>query len=402
MNRIRSQPKLLLIFVLTLIFASFGIPHYALATKSLPPHVKILLGFKERYGKDNKLHYGIDVYAKKGTELYAPVEGIISFAGRVPGSAGLNVTALTITTKEGHQVSINPFASTKVQRGDAITHGQVLGTVSDVGDPSSPESHFHLSLREGGVYRDPTRLLMEDVITSGGSEKNSTSAPSVAVSAPPSSAAGSTAPEKSMSSQTQAQTQVSKAGVSSKVMQKSMISEKRGVGESPQAKTKTITQKEGNQAGNSAAPNAESRDSEILTESKTNAAVNSSKNAENGENVQGSGTALRDSELIQHLNTAGFMAEQVSPKSIHAAGTTLQLVQSDGLGLRAEFTNYLSNLSQAQLSAGMIGIFFFLSIAGLGTWKLLQLAGFDSILAEARERLSYISSKKLKREDGAA
>jgi hypothetical protein len=120
----------------------------------------ILLGFKERYGNENKQHLGIDVALARGESVYSPIDGEISFVGRVPGSAGLNVTALTIKSAEGNLVSINPLESTAVQKGDSVKKSQRLGEISDKGDPSSPESHFHLSLRVNSVYKDPSSLIL--------------------------------------------------------------------------------------------------------------------------------------------------------------------------------------------------------------------------------------------------
>ena len=122
---------------------------------------RILLGFNERYGPTNTNHLGVDVAWEAGSVLYAPVSGTISYVGKVPAAAGVgkNVTAVTITTTEGHQVTLNPFASTPLGKGDSVTKGQVMGTLSDTGDPSSAQSHVHLSLRVDGKYRDPSHLI---------------------------------------------------------------------------------------------------------------------------------------------------------------------------------------------------------------------------------------------------
>ncbi|MCL2537120.1 MAG: M23 family metallopeptidase [Coriobacteriia bacterium] len=167
-TRLSRRVPFLLLGIVTLIFFFGGTISVPEATsKALPAHVQVLLGFKERYGEDNKQHLGIDVYAEKGSELRSPVSGSISFVGRVPGSAGLNVMALTVTTAEGDQVSLNPLETLAVSKGDSVSKGQILGTVNDEGDPSSALSHFHLSLRVAGVYRDPTFLLFENSIISG-------------------------------------------------------------------------------------------------------------------------------------------------------------------------------------------------------------------------------------------
>ena len=122
---------------------------------------QILLGFNERYGAASSSHSGIDVGWGANLPLYAPTSGTISYVGKVPAAAGVgkNVTAITITTVEGYQVTLNPFAGTTLKKGDGVTKGQIMGTLSDEGDPSSAEPHVHLSLRIEGKYRDPSGLI---------------------------------------------------------------------------------------------------------------------------------------------------------------------------------------------------------------------------------------------------
>jgi len=149
---------------------------------------QILLGFNERYGPSNTNHLGVDIAWEAGSSLYAPATGTISYVGKVPAAAGTgkNVTAVTIRTDEGHQITLNPFASTSLKKDDTISKGQVMGTLSDTGDPSSIESHVHLSLRVDGIYRNPSHLI-ESVLGSA------TSPPTATASQPP--VAGNT-PEK--------------------------------------------------------------------------------------------------------------------------------------------------------------------------------------------------------------
>jgi len=131
----------------------------ALGASASADAASIILGFKEPYGSPPKQHLGVDVAYLPGADLHAPVDGTISFLGRVPGSAGLNVTAITIEQPDGSLVTLNPFASTTIAKGDQVSKGQLLGVLSATGDPSSDAPHAHLSLRVSGVYRDPSALI---------------------------------------------------------------------------------------------------------------------------------------------------------------------------------------------------------------------------------------------------
>jgi len=400
MKKVRLQPRVLFALIFVLLFTTFGVPQFALATKMLPSNVKILLGFKERYGEDNKLHYGIDVYSKKDTELYAPVEGVISFAGRVPGSAGLNVTALTITTKEGHQVSINPFASTKLQRGDSVILGQMLGTVSDVGDPSSSESHFHLSLREGGIYKDPTHLLMETITSSKENNNGSNDVPPVVTPAPTTPAAKPSVPLEGSPS---AQAQKAKVGVSSTAKQEAInssenlikstaVERKSTSAELISPKNEIVLQRDKKQV----------RSNSLIAEGKvrgleTKEIFPSLNAVENEESVVDStqrGLSAQSNIIsLQSSDRISFGDNRL----VDEEGSNLQFIQGKNLGLRGEIINYISNLSQVQLAAGILSLAALFSVICLGSWKTLQLTGCDTIILNVRERLSYAFIEIVKR-----
>jgi len=403
----------LIIFAMCLMFA--GIPQLAYASKSLPADVVILLGFKERYGDTNKQHLGIDVYAKEGSEVRAPAGGTISFVGRVPGSAGLNVTALTITTEDGQQISVNPFATTKMKRGDSVVKGQVLGTVSAVGDPSSPESHFHLSLRVNGVYRDPTHLLMvsDGVVSEKGSSAALSSVPSLtpntALPKPPAVTASSTVNQPAVEN-SGAKAQV---GSSQEIVQRG--TEVTKVGQKASAKTAATS--------NMAAANAQ-RDSaktysgqerpetvgagraqEKTSASKQNlkvkaagqgttgeqeivssAASNVAPNASDGTvAAQGASAAERSWQRL----IVGPDPTTLSSASLYSGqGASLHIKQSASLGLQAELINYLKGMSQTELSASIIAFVVLMSCVGFGVVKIAQVMGVDAAILKGKERLA--------------
>ncbi|MCL2491738.1 MAG: peptidoglycan DD-metalloendopeptidase family protein [Coriobacteriia bacterium] len=128
---------------------------------SAPMQGPIILGYNERYGPANTMHWGVDVGADAGSVVYTPVAGIISYVGTVPAAAGSGQKALavTITTDQGHQVTLNPFAQTTLERNDRVIAGQSMGTLAGNGDLSSDRPHVHLSLRIDGKYRDPSSLV---------------------------------------------------------------------------------------------------------------------------------------------------------------------------------------------------------------------------------------------------
>lgn len=410
MNKVIAQSKLawMVILVACLMFA--GVPQVAHASKSLPSDVVVLLGFKERYGDNNRQHLGIDVYAKEGSEVKAPISGTISFAGRVPGSTGLNVTALTISTEDGQQVSINPFATTKVKRGDTVVKGQTLGTISAVGDPSSPESHFHLSLRVNGAYKDPTHLLMtystavSEKGPVGGSLSTSTPPPSTVSAKPPPVASGTTANQavaesseaKARSGNTQGSSQASaetiraaqKKPASSKPATASIARE--SAEDYSRLKQSMATKAEG--LREKVSVHTQGLDSGLASKNLSSLSQAAPDEQKLASSAGGNGSAVQGSNFAQQMGQR--FAAEVSSGSLSSAnshsgqGGVLHISQGGSLGLQAEFMKYLEGMSQTELSVSIIALTVLISCVGFGVIKIAQLMGVDAVVARCKGRLA--------------
>ena len=94
-------------------------------------------------------HRGIDIRAPAGT-LYAPASGVVHFAGVV-----VDRPVLSIDHGGGVISSYEPVLTTLVE-GDAVTRGDVIGTVL----PGHCASVcVHLGVRVDGQYVSPLRFL---------------------------------------------------------------------------------------------------------------------------------------------------------------------------------------------------------------------------------------------------
>ena len=91
-------------------------------------------------------HRGIDVAAALGTEVLAPADGVVTFAGPVGGR-------LFVTVDHGGGVlSTSSFlSSVTVHRGDAVSTGQVVG--------SSGPGHTGEPLARPALQRPPRRRV---------------------------------------------------------------------------------------------------------------------------------------------------------------------------------------------------------------------------------------------------
>lgn len=104
----------------------------------------------------NYFHTGLDFcynYNLEVNEIYAPADGVVVFAGPlvVRGNAVMIDHGWGIYSAYMHQAEI------KVEEGDQVEAGQVIGIVGQTGRVNGP--HLHLEIWAGGVQVDPLDWL---------------------------------------------------------------------------------------------------------------------------------------------------------------------------------------------------------------------------------------------------
>lgn len=118
----------------------------------LPPVAgKVSSGFGKRSGGR---HAGIDILAPTGTEVRAASAGLAEYAGngmRGYGNAVILDHGEGITTLYGH------LATIRVQSGETVPAGAVIGTVGRSGNATT--HHLHFELRVDGEAMDPVPYL---------------------------------------------------------------------------------------------------------------------------------------------------------------------------------------------------------------------------------------------------
>ncbi len=133
--------------------ARYRIPGDRLDRVRLLPPVAgtVSSGFGNRSGGR---HAGIDILAPSGAEVVAASPGIASFAGsgkRGYGRAVILDHGEGITTLYGH------LATIRVQSGETMPAGAVIGTVGRSGNATA--FHLHFELRVDGEAVDPGPYL---------------------------------------------------------------------------------------------------------------------------------------------------------------------------------------------------------------------------------------------------
>lgn len=101
-----------------------------------------------------EMHTGVDITGKPGTPIKATAQGVVKFAGT---DAGYGKTVVInhgggIATRYAHLQSI------KVQEGDQVARGVLIGELGNTGRSTGPHLHYEVQLN--GVSVDPMRYIL--------------------------------------------------------------------------------------------------------------------------------------------------------------------------------------------------------------------------------------------------
>ena len=107
-------------------------------------------GFGIRWGQ---MHNGTDFAAPIGTPIYAPADGVVTFAGWSPGYGRLVKVqhAFGIETRYAHQNRI------RVEVGQRLSRGDRIGDIGNSGRSTGP--HLHYEIRVGGRPVNPMTYI---------------------------------------------------------------------------------------------------------------------------------------------------------------------------------------------------------------------------------------------------
>ena len=101
-----------------------------------------------------EFHKGIDISAPRGTPIYAPARGAVTFSGR-DGSYGLSIRLKhnsSLSTRFAHLHRI------AIKSGQMVTRGELIGYVGNTGRSTGP--HLHYEVRLNGVPVNPKRYIL--------------------------------------------------------------------------------------------------------------------------------------------------------------------------------------------------------------------------------------------------
>ncbi len=101
------------------------------------------------------LHRGMDIAARQGAPIVSPAEGTVTFVGRY-GSYG---NAIMIFHGYGVSTLYAHLDAIKVNMGQKIKRGELIGTVGTSGRSTAPHLHYEVIVH--GVSVDPRRYVLD-------------------------------------------------------------------------------------------------------------------------------------------------------------------------------------------------------------------------------------------------
>ncbi len=122
---------------------------------------RIASGFGSRIDpvyKTVKFHYGLDFAAPQGTPIYATADGTVTTAGSTGNGYGNHVV---INHGYGYETLFGHMVRVKVNSGQTVKRGEVIGWVGSTGKSTGP--HCHYEVHKYGDKIDPIYFFYNDL-----------------------------------------------------------------------------------------------------------------------------------------------------------------------------------------------------------------------------------------------
>lgn len=125
---------------------------------------KLVSGFGSRYHPIlhyRRQHTGVDLTARKGTNIYATGDGVIEVAGRnAKGYSGYGIVTV-VNHGNGSKTLYAHMNDVAVRQGQKVKRGELLGHVGSTGLSQGP--HLHYEVIQNGKKVDPVYYFYNDL-----------------------------------------------------------------------------------------------------------------------------------------------------------------------------------------------------------------------------------------------
>ena len=101
-------------------------------------------------------HTGVDIAAPPGTPIRAPADGIVTFAGTLPGYGH----ALVLTHGFGFKTFYGHNQRNQVSKGQTVKRGQVIALVGNTGYSTGAHLHYEVLLND--QPQNPLKYIVDE------------------------------------------------------------------------------------------------------------------------------------------------------------------------------------------------------------------------------------------------
>jgi len=110
---------------------------------------------KSHYSGRIKMHEGLDIGAKVGSNIIAPADGIVTYSGKKPGFGYF----VQIDHGYGVETIYAHASKLDVDKGEKIIRGRLIARVGNTGFSTGP--HLHYEVRVNGTPVDPLYFILD-------------------------------------------------------------------------------------------------------------------------------------------------------------------------------------------------------------------------------------------------
>ncbi len=115
--------------------------------------------FRAKKGRYPRRHQGIDLAAQRNTPIYSIAHGRVIYAGHGFTGYGRLVIVEHISGHQSYYAHLNRY---KVQRGDVVQRGELVGLMGDSGRATGV--HLHFEVRKDNIVLNPLDLLPQATV----------------------------------------------------------------------------------------------------------------------------------------------------------------------------------------------------------------------------------------------
>ncbi len=131
------------------------IPIFSTIPSGLPVQGKIIKSFSQETGARKKVHSGVDISARIGTEVRATADGVVDSTGQDKKYGNLVI----INHENGYKTYYSSCSEIFVKQGDRVKKSEVIALSGRTGRPTP---HLHYEIRKDGIPVDPAEYIESD------------------------------------------------------------------------------------------------------------------------------------------------------------------------------------------------------------------------------------------------